>query len=413
VSLAGADPLPPLSAFGLLRGNAAFRALWLARLVSFLGDSLGLVALILYVADLTGTGQAVGLLLLAGDFAPTLVGPFAGALADRLHRRRVMVTCELLQAVAVAAIVATTPSLPVLLPLVAVRAMLSTTFQPALRSALPDLVDDRDLERANALLGFGTWGLDAAGPLLAALLVPFLHVRGILAVDVVTFLAAVPFLLRLPALGPVPRAATSLRGDVATGLRFVWEHRFLRVLVAGFAGIVLVGAIDDVALVLFAKGALGGGDRLASVLYAGSGIGMLAGFLLVARSATAADRARLALVAGFVVTNSASALTGATRIAAIAVLMQVGRGLGISLVEVGHNVAIAREVPAHLRGRVFANLYAALGVAAGIAYAAGGPLVDATSPRAALVVSGLLGLGVTAVMALRIRSLGFESLRAR
>ncbi|HEU0133062.1 MAG TPA: MFS transporter [Mycobacteriales bacterium] len=400
---AAAEALPSLSAFGLLRANRAFRLLWLARLVSFLGDSLGLVALILYVADRSGTGAAVGLLLLAGDFAPTLVGPLAGALADRLHRRRVMLACEVLQGFVVAAIVATTPPLAWLLPLVAVRAALATTFQPASRSALPDLVADADLERANALLGFGTWGLDAAGPLLAALLVPLLRVRGLLAFDAVSFFLAVPFLLRLPALGPAPReAASTLRADVATGLRFVWDHRFVRVLVLGFAGIVAVGAVDDVALVLFAKGALGGGDRLASVLYGGAGLGMLAGFLALARGRFGLT-ARLALVAGFVATNAATSLTGATRIAAVAVLAQVVRGLGISLVEVGHNVAIARHVPAHLRGRVFANLYAALGVATGLAYVVGGRLVDATTPRAVLVVSGLLGLGVTAVLAWRLR----------
>jgi MFS family permease len=386
----------------LLRQNTAFRNLWLARLVSFLGDSLGLVALILYVADLAGTGAAVGMLLLAGDFAPTLIGPVAGALADRLHRRRVMIACELLQGFVVAAIVASRPPLAALLPLVAVRAALSTTFQPAARSALPDLVADADLDRANALLGFGTWGLDAAGPLLAVVLLPLLHVRGLLLVDALSFVLAVPFLLRLPALGPAPREATpSLRTDVRDGLRYMWTHPFVRVLTLGFAAVVLVGAVDDVALVLFAKGALGGGDRLASVLYAGSGLGLLAGFLLLARSHRA-PAARVALLAGFVLTNAATSLTGATRIAFVAVLMQVVRGLGISLVEVGHNVAIARGVPPHLRGRVFANLYAALGVAAGIAYVVGGRVVDLTSPRTALIGSGLLGLGVVAVLALTL-----------
>ena len=55
----------------LLRHNHQFRRLWLARVVSFLGDAMGLVALILYVAERAGTGTAVALLLLAGDFIPT------------------------------------------------------------------------------------------------------------------------------------------------------------------------------------------------------------------------------------------------------------------------------------------------------------------------------------------------------
>jgi hypothetical protein len=81
----------------LLAGNPPFRLLWSARAVSYLGDSLGLVALMLHVADATGRALAVALLLLVGDFAPALLGPLAGTLVDRLDRKRVMVGCELVQ----------------------------------------------------------------------------------------------------------------------------------------------------------------------------------------------------------------------------------------------------------------------------------------------------------------------------
>ncbi len=81
----------------LLRDNRPFRSLWCARSVSFLGDSLGLVTLLLYVADATGQALAVALLLLVGDFAPALLGPFTGILSDRFDLKRVMVTCDLAQ----------------------------------------------------------------------------------------------------------------------------------------------------------------------------------------------------------------------------------------------------------------------------------------------------------------------------
>lgn len=72
-----------------LRDNRPFRALWFARSISFLGDSLGLVTLLLYVADTTGRALAVALLLLVGDFAPALLGPFTGVLSDRFDPKRV------------------------------------------------------------------------------------------------------------------------------------------------------------------------------------------------------------------------------------------------------------------------------------------------------------------------------------
>lgn len=65
------------------------------------GSSLSLVALLLYVADGTGRAFAVAALLLVGDFAPALLGPLTGVLSDRFDLRRVMIGCELAQAVAV------------------------------------------------------------------------------------------------------------------------------------------------------------------------------------------------------------------------------------------------------------------------------------------------------------------------
>jgi len=74
----------------LLRSNRAFQSLWYARSISFLGDSLGLVTLLLYTADTTGQALAVALLLLVGDFAPSLLGPFTGVVSDRFDLKRVM-----------------------------------------------------------------------------------------------------------------------------------------------------------------------------------------------------------------------------------------------------------------------------------------------------------------------------------
>ena len=82
----GADGV---GAVRLLRNNRPFRALWCARSISFLGDSLGLVTLLLYVADDTGQALAVALLLLVGDFAPALLGAFTGVLSDRFDLKRV------------------------------------------------------------------------------------------------------------------------------------------------------------------------------------------------------------------------------------------------------------------------------------------------------------------------------------
>jgi MFS family permease len=115
----------------LIAANPSFRSLWIARLLSFFGDSVGLIALLLYTAQRFGSGLAVAFLMLAGDFVPSLVSPVAGAIADRLDRRLVMISCELIQGALVATIALTLPTLPILLVLVAVQTCVAAVFQPA------------------------------------------------------------------------------------------------------------------------------------------------------------------------------------------------------------------------------------------------------------------------------------------
>lgn len=385
-----ADPVPS-GALGLLRANAAFRALWLSRSISFIGDSFGMIALLLYVAGDAGSGTAVALLLLVGDFAPTLLSPFAGALSDRLDRKRLMIASDLAQALIVSAIALVSMPLPVLLGLVALRTTFAGIFQPASRSAVTDLVPRQHLDRANAVLGFGTHGFDLVGPLLGALVLPFAGLRGMLLVDAATFLLSALLLLRLPPLRPVPLGEDeriSFLRDAGDGLRYLWRIRSLRVILLGFCVGVAFSGSDDVALVFLARDALGGGESAASLLYAGAGTGLLVGFLLVAKVGWRVPAAIL-MVAGFAVGGVGNGLTGLSWAIPAAFAMQVIRGMGISLVEVGTNTLVQRIVPAGMQGRVFANLYGAIGLAAALSYVVGGPLLDATGPRVVLLVGGI------------------------
>ncbi|MGH3877592.1 MAG: MFS transporter, partial [Actinophytocola sp.] len=186
----------------LLRTNRAFGALALARVVSLTGDALSLVALMLYTANTTGEAFAIALLLLVGDFAPSLLSPLAGALADRFDLRRLMIASEIVQGGLIAAIALTLPPLPVLLVLVGLRAAAGQVFLPASRAAVPALVRDEDLPAANSIVGLGGNAGDALGPLLAAALVGVLGIPGVLLVDAATFGLSALLLLAVPSLRP-------------------------------------------------------------------------------------------------------------------------------------------------------------------------------------------------------------------
>ncbi|MGI8870308.1 MAG: MFS transporter [Mycobacteriales bacterium] len=388
--------------WGLLRHNPGFGLLWSGRTVSFAGDSLAHMALLLYVAHRSG-GPAVAALLIVGDFAPSLFSPVLGSLGDRFDRRRLMITTQVLQAAAVLMLALWMPGLAGLLILVAINANLASAFQPASSSAVPQLVPESDLTRANSIIGFGTYGLAIVGPLGVAVLTPLVGLRGVLLVDALTFAVSVTLLWRLPDLPPTaphpyPRAGETRQGiwrDVVTGLRYMWSNRIVRTTVLGFSALVACTALDDVALVFLAKDTLHASSSLTSLLYAGADAGLLIGFLALTRIRREAPH--LFLVGGIALNSLGNLATGLSWIIALAITSQIVRGLGIAAQDAGGNTLLQRYVPTAMQSRVFANFYTAIGLAAGLSYLGGGFALTSASPRTVLAGAGAAGVLVAIV----------------
>jgi MFS family permease len=385
----------------LLRTNRPFAALALARVVSLTGDALSLVALMLYTASTTGEALAVAVLLLVGDFAPSLLSPFAGALADRFDLRRLMVASEIVQGGLIAAIALTLPPMPVLLVLVALRAVAGQVFLPASRAAVPTLVADDDLPAANSVVGFGANAGEVLGPLVAAALVGSLGVSGVLLVDTASFLVSAVVLLTLPSLRPRASGHEPLLASARAGLRFLRAPGPVRAIVLGFCAVVACNGVDDVALVFLARDTFHAGDAAVALLLAAVGIGLFAGYALLSACSARVSMAVL-LIAGFAVSSVGNLLTGLAWAVAAAFTVQTVRGLGIAAMDVATNTLLPRLVPPDMLGRVFGNLYGAVGVAAALSYVAGSVLLDRTSAPVTLVVAGGLGALATAVTALAL-----------
>src|SRR5215208_1615710 len=84
--------------------NARFLRLWIGQGISFVGDAVSMVALVVLVAQITGSASAVGGALVA-RLLPTLASPLFGVLADRVDRRIVLVTSDIARAVLVLGLV--------------------------------------------------------------------------------------------------------------------------------------------------------------------------------------------------------------------------------------------------------------------------------------------------------------------
>ncbi|QVQ51748.1 MFS transporter [Spiractinospora alimapuensis] len=387
----------------LLVANAPFRALFTSRTVSYTGEAVSLVALMLFVADSTGQAIAISVLLLVGDFFPALLGPVSGAISDRFDLKRVMITCEVVQGVALLLIALSMPPLPVLLVLVAARATAGQVFLPASRAAVPGLVREKDLESANASVGFGTNGAEAVGPLVAAALFPFLGVQGVLFGAALAYGFSALVLLRVHSLPPAPNdgTPTSLVAEAKEGLGYIWSITPIRLIALGFCVVVAFNGIDDVALVVLAKDDFAAGNAAASLLLGAVGIGLVGGYALLARYGGYSSMLVLLLI-GFAVSSLGNLLTGLAWAVAAAFALQAVRGIGIAAMDVATNTLLQRMVPSRILGRVFGNLYGAVGVAAGLSYLGGGLLLDATSAPVTLIVAGGGGIVATVAVALTL-----------
>jgi MFS family permease len=390
---------------GPLRSSPGFRRLWLARTISHVGDGIAIVALVLLVQGSRGTGTAVGALLLASS-VPRFLGPVAGVVVDRVEQRTLMVLCDLGNAAVFATIVAVQPSFGILLVLVAASAVLDTFFAPAGRSVVPALVDEDHLVQANAWMGTSLNLQVSLGTLVGGALIAAIGVRGALAFDAGSFVLSAALLVGVP---PVRRTTSDTpAGFVAVGkegLAFAWRTRVVRTFTMVLFLGVAFAAVDNVALVFLVRETLGGGPFAFGLVSAAFGVGMVAASLGLSLRRTSFALTTL-LVSAWLASGAGTIVTGLVPLIAIVAVSQAVSGFGNGLENVAADTLIQRAVPPQMLGRVFGLVSTAAFGGSTLAYAAGGPLLDLTSPRAVFIIAGTGILVVTAILWFSLRREG-------
>ena len=265
------------------RLGTGFRWLMASSWLSNLGDGISIAAGPLLVASLTDDPLLIASAALLQWLPPLLFALFAGALSDRLDRRRLVVTMDLLRAVILAGIAASIVTGTVSIGLVLVALFLLGTAEVfadnAAQTLLPMLVRRDDLAIANARLqtGFITLNQLAGPPLGAALFaigmaLPFVG-QGIL----VAAGAILVSRLGLPPHAREPAEVRHMRHEIAEGIRWVRHHAAVRTLVLTiFTFNITFGAAWSV-LVLYAGERLGLGAVGFGLITTVSAIGGLLG----------------------------------------------------------------------------------------------------------------------------------------
>lgn len=380
----------------LLREAPRFRYLWLSRSISATGTGAGRIALVLLAAP-SGPGT-VSLVLLCTAL-PQVLGPVTGTIADRVDQRRLLAGCETGQGLIYVIIAATRPPLPVLLPLVTAAGLLAALMSPAGKSTIPRLVPPARLPQANALMGLAFNLQLIAGPAIGGTLAGLAGLTPAFAINAASFFASALLLTRLGPLPPQPRAfPAGIMASAVAGLRYAARSRVLRALVTGTVVFVAFASTDNVALVFLVHRSLHGTAVQYGIATAAFGAGMAAASLALAAWADRRPAAHW-LIGGISLGIIGTAATALAPAIALACAAQATAGAGNTADLVGTDTLIQQSTPARLLGHAFGTVYAAAQLASSIAYAAAGPLVALTGPRATfgIAAAGMLaGLAVIA-----------------
>jgi MFS family permease len=265
-----------------------FRLFFSGQLISQIGNWLTLIAQALLVLKLTDSGFALGLLA-ACQFGPVLVlGAWAGLVADRSDKRKLLMIVQsfaMVQSFALAAIAFTDNAPIAAIYVVAVLGGIATAFDnPARRAYVVEMVPEANVQNAVSLNSALMTGSRVVGPALAGLLITTVGYGWTFAADGISYLAVILGLFMMRTSENRPHIVTPRgKGQVREGLRYV---RTMPELFVPMVMMAIVGTFAfnfQTVMPLLVKRTLHGNDRTFTLIYSVISIGSLVGALMSAR----------------------------------------------------------------------------------------------------------------------------------
>ena len=355
-----------MSSFSVIRTNRNFRLLFLGQAVSQLGDWFNAVAVYALLLDLTGSATAVAWMMIVQFMPIAIVGPAAGVVVDRVNRRRLMITADLVRGVLVLGFLLVRRADQVWIAYVVMACTMSGSafFEPARTATIPNITSAEELLPANAISS-ATWAaMLAIGASVGGIVTAVAGRDSAFVLNAISFFASAWFIARTrydatPAPKPPLVGLAALTGvtDLVEGIRYVRQHSHVAALMVVKAGWGLAGGVL-LLLTVFGQRVFPLGVGAAAgigVLYGARGIGAALGPIAL-RWIIGQEARQLRRTIGpayFMVGLFYVALAAAPTlpIAAACVLFA---HFGGSILWVFSTVLLQHEVPDRFRGRGFA-----------------------------------------------------------
>ncbi|MDP8958376.1 MAG: MFS transporter [Actinomycetota bacterium] len=380
----------------LVRDNRDFRRLYLAQIISFGGDWFLTVPLLGLIFEMTGSALATGAVLAVQALPTFLLAPLAGMAADRFDRKVIMIAADLGRMVVVLGLLLVDDLGSPLLAfaLVGLVSVGTAFFFPASSSALPNLVEGRQLAPANVLLG-SAWGTMAAvGSAVGGTFAATLGRDASFTVDSLTYLASAVLIVRIarpfaePSAGRRPGFLHSAR----EAIDYARAHPEVAALLTSKAGFGITGGAL-VLLPVISFQLFGTGDQGTGVLFGARGLGVLLGPFLVKRLLGDNDRRLVGSIgysmAAWGVCYSLLSVAPTLALAALAVMAgHMGGGNQWVMSTYGLQVL----TPDFVRGRIFSFDFGLVMLSISASYLLAGSLSERLGVQPVLLGAGLLAM---------------------
>jgi MFS family permease len=392
-----------------LAKNRDFRVLLISQGISAFGDAVNGTALPLLVLALTGSGVAMGVVGALQTIPDFFFGMFAGALADRNDRKRIMFGADLgrafLTALIPVSVLLNGPTIAIILVVAAPLSTLRSLFLAAYTASVPALVGRPQLARANAIFETVYSSGYIVGPSVAGILATTIGPGLTLGIDAVSFAASSLglILVHRELRAPVDRPRSRMLDDIREGIRFILGHAFLRaaILFWGLSSIVSAPVVAALAFRITRDLALQ--PTILGLVITAFGIGSVGGALGATRLGRRTSVGVVILSGQF---SMGIGLLGISLVAAVPAMFAFAflAGLAQSTVLVTYLTARTAYSPDHLLGRVGSTARViSLGLQP-LGMLAGGVLIDATSGTTTIAVMGAV-LCVIAIAFMPVRAL--------
>ncbi len=271
-------------------GMLGFTIIWVGQMLSLLGTSMTGFALTIWAWQATGQATALALVGFA-NFAPVvLFSPIAGAIVDRYDRKKVMMLADLAAGLPTVALLALYSTGSLQIWVLYITGAISGTFQsfhfPAYSAAVTMMVHKKHYGRAQSMLAMAEFASGIFAPIAAAVLMVFIGIAGIMAIDITTFAIAISMLLlvripRPPVTEEGRRGMGSLWKESFYGFRYIYKYRSLLGLQLTFLGNNLLSGIYVTLLAPMILARTGDNSLILGSIMTAGGIGGLLGSIVL------------------------------------------------------------------------------------------------------------------------------------